>query len=215
MNASEVLRVRVVADAPAARSIVESVHTGIPGCTVATMLPSALALKRFDTVDCTVVGPSFASHTGVELLRALRAAGMDGPLVCVNESGAPPDADCTTLGVVDCVALDGAPSALAEAITSATMLDEDSPSVRALRRAQRLMAIGEITAGLQHALNNALTPLLAEAQLLEMETLPDEQRAAVHRIVESSRRLVTVVRRLDVVGEVPRAAAPHQWKQAT
>ena len=68
-----------------------------------------------------------------------------------------------------------------------------------LRRTQRLLAAGEIALGLQHAMNNPLTAVLAEAQLLEMETLPAEAMTAVRRIIESTRRLVALVRKLDVV----------------
>jgi signal transduction histidine kinase len=68
-----------------------------------------------------------------------------------------------------------------------------------LRRTQRLLAAGEIALGLQHAMNNPLTAVLAEAQLLEMEQLPAETVTAVRRIIESTRRLVALVRKLDAV----------------
>jgi len=68
-----------------------------------------------------------------------------------------------------------------------------------LRRTQRLLAAGEIALGLQHAMNNPLTSVLAEAQLLEMEPLPAETATAVRRIIESTRRLVALVRKLDAV----------------
>jgi signal transduction histidine kinase len=50
----------------------------------------------------------------------------------------------------------------------------------------------------QHALNDALTALLAEAQLLELELepLPDEHRRAAGRIVELARRAAKVARQL-------------------
>jgi signal transduction histidine kinase len=49
----------------------------------------------------------------------------------------------------------------------------------------------------QHAINNPLTALLAEAQLLELEELTDDQRQSVERMVELARRLVALTRRLD------------------
>jgi signal transduction histidine kinase len=52
----------------------------------------------------------------------------------------------------------------------------------------------------QHALNNPLTALLAEVQLLELEPLPDESRVAAARLVELTRRVVAAARRLDVSG---------------
>jgi nitrogen-specific signal transduction histidine kinase len=62
-----------------------------------------------------------------------------------------------------------------------------------------LLAAGEIALGLQHAMNNPLTSVLAEAQLLEMEPLPPETATAVRRIIDSTRRLVALVRKLDAV----------------
>ena len=56
----------------------------------------------------------------------------------------------------------------------------------------------QITALVQHSLNNPLAALLAEAQLLAMETtLEPEHRAAVDRMTELVRRLITLVRGLD------------------
>lgn len=55
-----------------------------------------------------------------------------------------------------------------------------------------------MTALVQHTLNNPLAALLAEAQLLAMETTLDpEHRAAVDRMTELVRRLITLVRGLE------------------
>ena len=64
--------------------------------------------------------------------------------------------------------------------------------------AQRREDLERITALVQHSLNNPLAALLAEAQLLAMETTLDpEHRAAVDRMTELVRRLITLVRALD------------------
>jgi signal transduction histidine kinase len=64
--------------------------------------------------------------------------------------------------------------------------------------AQRREDLERITALVQHSLNNPLAALLAEAQLLAMETTLDpEHRAAVDRMTELVRRLITLVRELD------------------
>jgi signal transduction histidine kinase len=81
--------------------------------------------------------------------------------------------------------------------------DEHVESVRralatALPNAE-VIGAGRITTALQHTLNNPLTALLAEAQLLEMEHLSPEQREAVERIVEMCRRTVDAVRRIDIL----------------
>lgn len=63
---------------------------------------------------------------------------------------------------------------------------------------QRREDLQRITAIVQHSLNNPLAALLAEAQLLAMETTLDpEHRAAVDRMTELIRRLITLVRGLD------------------
>jgi hypothetical protein len=49
-------------------------------------------------------------------------------------------------------------------------------------------------------MNDAVTALLAEAQLLELEPLADEHLRAVGRIVELARRVATVAGRLDGCG---------------
>lgn len=64
--------------------------------------------------------------------------------------------------------------------------------------AKRREDLQRITALVQHSLNNPLAALLAEAQLLAMETTLDpEHRAAVDRMTELVRRLITLVRGLD------------------
>ena len=66
------------------------------------------------------------------------------------------------------------------------------------QNAQRREDLQRITALVQHSLNNPLAALLAEAQLLAMETTLDpEHRAAVDRMTELVRRLITLVRGLD------------------
>ena len=63
---------------------------------------------------------------------------------------------------------------------------------------QRREDLQRMTALVQHSLNNPLAALLAEAQLLAMETTLDpEHRAAVDRMTELVRRLIALVRGLD------------------
>jgi signal transduction histidine kinase len=71
---------------------------------------------------------------------------------------------------------------------------------RELRRVRAQIALAESARMVQHALNNPLTALLAETQLLELEPLGDEARAAAARLVELARRVVAAARRLDVSG---------------
>jgi signal transduction histidine kinase len=76
----------------------------------------------------------------------------------------------------------------------------EDPASLELRRARRVVAMGESARTVQHAMNNPLTALLAEAQLLELEPLAEEHLRAVGRIIELARRVVKVARRLDGSG---------------
>ena len=64
------------------------------------------------------------------------------------------------------------------------------------------VSVQRLAARVQHELNNPLAALLAEAQLLGMDTtLAEEHRIAVERIVELTRRIVTTVRDLETLGD--------------
>lgn len=53
-------------------------------------------------------------------------------------------------------------------------------------------------ARIQHAMNNPLAALLAEEQLLSMESsLSQDQRESVDRMIELTRRVIMLVRDLD------------------
>jgi signal transduction histidine kinase len=54
-------------------------------------------------------------------------------------------------------------------------------------------------AEIRHMLNNPLTALLTEAQLLQLEALPEEQKQSVDRIVELCRRTIDAVKQLDSI----------------
>jgi signal transduction histidine kinase len=76
-------------------------------------------------------------------------------------------------------------------------VEEDNPIWASLRRTRRLLSAGEAAMGIRHSLNNPLTAILAEAQLLELEDLPEEHAASVKRIVEQCRRMVAITRGLE------------------
>lgn len=106
-----------------------------------------------------------------------------------------PDADAALL-----VAALLAESPLPADIGGVAIPDETGiePPERELQRVRRQFALGEAARSAQHDLNNPLTALLAEVQLLELEALAPEQRAATRRIVELARRVAAVARRLTV-----------------
>lgn len=76
---------------------------------------------------------------------------------------------------------------------------ELAPPARELRRVRAQFALGEAARMVQHSINNPLTALLAEAQLLELEELTEDQRQSVGRMIELARRLVALTRRLEVM----------------
>jgi nitrogen-specific signal transduction histidine kinase len=148
----------------------------------------------------------------VDVLRGLRARGFAGAAVLVVNRSTPPatvdDVSATRLGARRC-SLDGDTlGPLAEAVTEALLVVAGGEqatgatpvAVKALRQTQRLLAAGELAMRLQHSLNNPLAALLAEAQLLELETLEQDHRESVERIIELCRRVIDVVRALDGVG---------------
>jgi signal transduction histidine kinase len=73
----------------------------------------------------------------------------------------------------------------------------DDDATAAPRETKRLREMIALMLAVQHELNNPLTALLAEAQLLELEPLADEHRMAAGRIVQLARRMVAAARRLD------------------
>ena len=68
---------------------------------------------------------------------------------------------------------------------------------RELARVRLQLSAGENASTLRHAMNNPLTALVAEAQLLEMEPLTTDQLDSVARIVALARRVVGTSRQLD------------------
>jgi C4-dicarboxylate-specific signal transduction histidine kinase len=68
-------------------------------------------------------------------------------------------------------------------------------------RARRLVAAGEIALGFQHAVNNPLAGILAEAQLMQMDPVTKEQSEALERIVALCRRIIELGKALDGMGE--------------
>lgn len=186
--------------------------------TLAALFPNATVV-RLDTdvernvpedVDCAVIDATVNGAAGTDVLRRLRAGGYAGAAVLLlngSDSGATAEhASANRLGARTCV-LDGKGTislgvAIAGALTAYGDAGGTGPAqaLRALRQTQRLFAAGELAMRLQHSLNNPLAALLAEAQLLELEPLPPDHRAAVERIIELTRRVIEVVRGLDGVG---------------
>lgn len=180
----------------------ESVAAALPTATLDDSAPDAAA----KIADCSLI---FVDATGDavvagETARRLRASSSRSALAFIvnarDEKLAKIGAPVGALEQVAARALGPAMAGTIERAVAANGWTDDLAAARdELRRTQRLLAAGEIALGLQHAMNNPLTSVLAEAQLLEMEPLPAETATAVRRIIESTRRLVALVRKLDAV----------------
>lgn len=162
-------------------------------------------------VDCAIVDASVNGADGIDVMRGLRARGYAGALVLVVDSSKPlsasDDATVARAGARACALGDEGLVRLASAVTDAMLAQSGaadggsaSHALKSLRQTQRLIAAGELAMRLQHSLNNPLAALLAEAQLLELETLAQDHRESVERIIELCRRVIDVVRGLDGVG---------------
>ena len=206
MRTSTPLTVRLLSPSPQVTSLVrEALAVSLPSATFDATTPSDLVTAQLPTDDCLLIDATSDVGAATDVVRRLRAGGVKSALVLVVQSR---DATLASrvagLGAVEQVPMADAPRALGTAVESSLGSGERSAVFDAvrdeLRRTQRLVAAGEVALGLQHAINNPLTAVLAEAQLLEMESLPEEQATAVRRIVENTRRVVQLVRKLDVIG---------------
>lgn len=193
-------RVVIVTEQAALEQIVREI--------LATMIPSAsvehlpLARAAASGADALVIDDAGGASLGATVVQDARARGFAGGIALILAScDAAVEQRLLALGPARCVArgqmATALPAALA-ALAARPALDDELGGVeRELRRNQQLIAMGEATSHIQHTLNNPLTALLAEAQLLEMEALADEHRTAVKRIIELCRRMVGMVRSLD------------------
>jgi signal transduction histidine kinase len=220
------LRVHLVAERADVLALAqEALHSYMPGASVSSG-ESVFPGGRVPEADCVVIDVQVGGVAGLEAARTLRMAGYGGGIVLLSQEGGselaierPMDPEDRTaeraaartsgpvavrtgaIGVSRTVSYEGMAGGLALAVIAASPVS-DHPALEAaraeLRAAQRLNAIGDLAASVQHAANNPLTALLAEAQLLEMEPLAPDHREAVRRIIELSRRLAVIIRRLDL-----------------
>jgi signal transduction histidine kinase len=198
-------RIVCLTESPAVATLVrETIGVALPW--VRFESTGASGARPVPAADGLIADARLGEVPGVELLRDLRASGFAGGAVLLHDGA--PDAELLERAArvgATLVERGAIARALAPAIAGVLPEQDDRlASARAeLRRTEQLVAAGEIALQLQHALNNPLTALLAEAQLLEMEPLPEEQQTAVRRIVELCRRTIGVARRLDRVGGAP------------
>ena len=180
----------------------ESVATALPGAPFANVAPEATATLpecALVFVDATADAAA-ASETAQRLRASASRAALAFVVSARDDALATRGSLAGALEQIETGALGSAMAATIErAVGGGGWSDELIAARDELRRTQQLLVAGEIALGLQHAMNNPLTAVLAEAQLLEMEQLSPETMTAVRRIIESTRRLVALVRKLDVI----------------
>lgn len=207
---TELATIATISMPPSLQALVsEALATWMPRATVLVMTRPEIVDN--DAVGGVIVAPAEDDRPALAELRLLRTEGYRGPVVLLAAAGADGGADDDTelarLGGRRCGLGDGFAERLA------TMAGGMGPSSGAegegsdplttvlhdeLDETRRLLAFAEVARRLPHALNNPLAALLAEAQLLELEELEPEQREATERIVGLARRVIGLVRELQL-----------------
>jgi signal transduction histidine kinase len=156
-------------------------------------------LRSRPVADGVVVDGRADALRGAELAARVRAMGFEGALVVASDGCGDTGTALAAAGAAHTPSNDLATQLvprLAEQLALA-----GSEHAAQVMRARRLVAAGEIALRFQHALNNPLAGILAEAQLMQLDSLPPAQHEALERIVGGCRRIVELGRSLDGMGE--------------
>ena len=192
------LRILVVsADALFAQAAKDILAAQLPQAACDCLDPSLLLVTQAATA--LAIDARGDPAAAVEVAGRQRAMGFAGAIALIGAADDHSVASSTRYGYVvvrpEELALKLVPELAAQLALA------ESPYADQVMRARRLMAAGELAAKLQHALNNALMGVLAEAQLMQLDPLSDEHAAAVGRIVALCRRMIELTRSLDGLSE--------------
>jgi signal transduction histidine kinase len=193
------LRILVVGtDGAFATAVREVLAAQLPG-SVSETLDSA-RLRTRPVAEGVVIDARASAAQGAELAARLRAMGFAGALVVVSdEDRGAAAAALAAAGAAHAPAGDFA-TQIVTALGEQLALVESEHAAQVMR-ARRLIAAGEVALRFQHSLNNPLAGILAEAQLMQLESTNPEQHEALERIVVLCRRIIELGKSLDGMGE--------------
>lgn len=166
-----------------------------------------LEVRGTPDTACVVLAAAERGEPALERLRVLRAGGFPGGVVLMRDEPAAAmvndDAVDALGGILCTIGADGdraVAEAVAQALAPASVDDAVAQRLAtSLAATRQRLATADIAVRLQHALNNPLAALMAEAQLLQLEALAPDHREAVGRMVELCQRMVALVRQLDAI----------------
>jgi signal transduction histidine kinase len=156
---------------------------------------AADSIRRLEPAACLVV-------EAAEDARIARATGFDGAIIVLGVAANGDESEGMLAQGTRFVPRDDVAGGLAGALAEAVDLDANGSVVAAppaVARVRRLVAAGELAVALRHALNNPLTALMAEIQLLQLEARDEDGRAAAGRMLDLVRRLTEMSRSLESV----------------
>jgi signal transduction histidine kinase len=183
----------LTADAAFAPAIRDVIAAQLPGATADALAPAAI--KTRPVADGVIVDGRADAAAAATLAARLRAMGFAGALVVVADGTGE---SATALDAAGAAGVRPADIATRLVAGIADQLERNgSEHAPAVMRARRVIAAGEIALGFQHALNNPLAGILAEAQLMQLDPVTPEQHAALERIVTLCRRIVELGKSLD------------------
>ena len=191
-------------DAPFARAVRDVLAAQLPGAACETLDPASLRAKP--KAAAVVIDARGDIPKGAGIAERLRAMGFLSGIVLLaaaaDSPGPEPGEGCDAARRMGAVLL--SPDAIATQLVpqlAELMAAAAAPYADQVMRARRLVAAGEIAMGLQHALNNPIAGIMAEAQLMQFEEVSPEQAQALTRMVSLCRRLIELTRSLDGIGE--------------
>jgi DNA-binding response OmpR family regulator len=205
------LRVLVVDDDPTMASLLRSLLTAEGYDRIDWVTTGAAALERIGETDLILLDHHLPDTTGLELLPRLLARSDPPSVIMVTGEGTEElAASSLRLGADDYIAKGVRLAEMLPPIVERARRNRMLHATRAeveqeLIRAERLVAVGEMTVTLHHELNNPLMAALAEIDLLLAgEDVAPPVAQAIDRVRDALLRMRDIVKR---AGELRRADA--------